>query len=225
MASTHGLSAVGPAAISVSRETSTFVRPAFEICRTCRPVSAPIDRRVTGAGSDLLEKKRAQLLPEGKIYVGLAPGAGNPVKIWPRYKFEKLPRTQAAKGRVPVFILGPQELALQDALAAAVPSAKFALQDKIWGDAEITIEHTLAIAKCLHLAVVNDSGTGHMLAAADCPILSLFGPTSPFKSAPRTTHGRSLCAQDFGGTTMQDIPTEAVNNAINEMLGAAQQAR
>jgi ADP-heptose:LPS heptosyltransferase len=138
---------------------------------------------------DLLRKAR-QLLPEGQIYVGLAPGAGNALKIWPRYKFEKVAASQATKGRAPVFLLGPKELDWYEALADAVPSAKFPLQEyDAWGTAQLAIDHTLAVARLLDVAVANDSGVGHMLAAVDCPLISLFGPTSAEKLAPRVSRG------------------------------------
>ena len=88
-----------------------------ELASDTKPVS-------TGAllVDDFLKAQARTLLPEGKTYVGIAPGAGNPVKIWPRYKFEKLGIQQAAKGRVPVFILGPQELSWYDELLANVPT-------------------------------------------------------------------------------------------------------
>ncbi|MDP9126997.1 MAG: glycosyltransferase family 9 protein [Pseudomonadota bacterium] len=165
-------------------------------------------------------KARARLiLPEGRSYVGLAPGAGNPVKIWPRYKFEKVAMLQAAKGRVPVFILGPQELDWYDELVATIPAAKFPLQDYAgWDTDQLTIAHTLAIAGLLSAAVANDSGVGHMLAAMDCPLVTLFGPTSPDKLAPRVTRGRIIKAHDYGDTQMKAIPTEAVDKAVDELL-------
>lgn len=159
------------------------------------------------------------ILPEGTSYVGLALGAGNPVKIWPRYKFEKIAALQVAKGRIPVFILGPQELASYDALSAAVPQAKFPLQDhEIWQRKSLSIDHTLAIAQRLDLAVANDSGVGHMLAAADCPLISLFGPTSAEKLAPRVSRGKIICSQDFGSDAMKAIRWEAVDAAVDGML-------
>lgn len=167
---------------------------------------------------ELVEKARG-MLPEGKIYVGFAPGAGNPVKIWPRYKFEKLAAQQSARGRVPVFILGPQELSWHGALIAGVPDALFPLQDyNGWGTAQLTIDHTLTLARRLSVAVANDSGVGHMLAAADCPLISLFGPTSPEKLAPRVSRGLIIRAQDFGGEAMKLIPWEVVETEVDKML-------
>jgi len=164
-------------------------------------------------------KKARRILPEGNIYVGLAPGAGDLTKAWPRYKFEKVALAQAAKGRVPVFILGPQELGWYDELQATVPQAKFPLQEyDLWGEHAITLDHTLAIGALLNAAVANDSGAGHMLAAIDCPLISLFGPTSPDKLAPQVTHGIVLRAQDFGSSQTRAISEQAVNDAIDKLL-------
>jgi ADP-heptose:LPS heptosyltransferase len=168
---------------------------------------------------EAISRKAREILPEGPLYVGLAPGAGNREKTLPRYKFEKVALSQAKKGRVPVFILGPQELSWYDELLSAVPSAKFPLQDyDVWGGQTISLDHTLAIGKLLDVAVVNDSGVGHMLAAADCPLISLFGPTSPEKLAPRVSKSMVIRAQDYGMSHMRAIPSEVVNAAVDTML-------
>ena len=166
-----------------------------------------------------LMQSAQKILPPGACYVGLAPGAGNVRKIWPRYKFEKVAALQVAKGRVPVFILGPQEMSAYDALAAALPTAKFPLQEyEAWESAQLTIGQTLAVARLLNVAVANDSGAGHMLAAVDCPLISLFGPTSPAKLAPRVSRSQIIRAAEFGSNEMKAITWEAVDLAIDKML-------
>jgi ADP-heptose:LPS heptosyltransferase len=170
---------------------------------------------------DIPLAKAKQLLPQGSVYAGLAPGAGNPVKIWPRERFAELAVLQAAKGRKPVFLLGPQEQDWLPALKEAVPSALFPLQArKVWGTPGITIEQTLALGSLLNVAVANDSGTGHMLAVVDCPLISLFGPTSPAKLAPRVSRGAVIRAQDFGKDGMDAIPVEVVNDVVNRLLSS-----
>lgn len=162
-----------------------------------------------------------QILPEGLVYLGFAPGAGNKSKIWPLDRFIQLASMQFAQGRVPVFLLGPDEIDWQEEIAAAVPAAKFPLQDyEVWGGAGISIEQTLAIGTLLNLAVSNDSGTGHMLAAVNCPLISLFGPTVPAKLAPKTAHSQVVFAQDFGGSDMSYIPLERVNDVVNRAFNA-----
>jgi hypothetical protein len=58
-----------------------------------------------------------------------------------------------------------------------------------------------------------------MLGAMDCRLISLFGPTSPDKLAPRVTLGKIIRAQDFEKTTsMNAIPWEAVDAAVDGIL-------
>ncbi|MBM3603141.1 MAG: hypothetical protein FJX22_05130, partial [Alphaproteobacteria bacterium] len=43
---------------------------------------------------------------------------------------------------------------------------------------------TIALAQRFAVGVANDSGVGHMLAVANTPLVSLFGPTDPGKFSP-----------------------------------------
>ena len=158
-----------------------------------------------------------RVLPDGPVYVGLAIGSSTPTRIWPRERFVALARIQKDKGRVPIFLLGPGELDLLTSLRAEVPDALFPLQDAAWGSAR-GLGETLAVGTRLHVIVGNDSGPGHMMAAVDRPVVSLFGPTTPAKAAPRARIGISLRAQDFGGDGMEAIPVEAVAQAVDRML-------
>lgn len=167
---------------------------------------------------DYLAKAR-RILPEGQIYVGFSPGAGNPIKIWPLENFEKVAKLQVRMNRVPVFILGPQEMEIYDRLFQSIPEAIFPLQaHDVWGTKQPSVDQTLAIGHCLDLCVTNDSGTSHMLAAVDCPLVSLFGPTSASKLAPKVTTSVVVTAQQFGGTEMTSISVEAVNEAVNKVI-------
>jgi len=163
-----------------------------------------------------LRLRARAVLPEGPVYLGLAPGAGGKHKCWPRARFVELARRQAAKGRCPVFILGPDEAAWFEELRAAVPTARFPLQEETGGDTSITF--TVALAERFAAAVANDSGAGHMLAAADCPLVSLFGPTRAEKFAPLVSRAKVVRSRDFGTTAMDAIPLKAVEAAIDSLL-------
>ena len=158
-----------------------------------------------------------RVLPDGPVYVGLAIGSSTRTRIWPRERFVALARVQEEKDRVPVFLLGPLEQDAHASLRAEVPDALFPLQDAAWGD-ERGLGETLAVGTRLHVIVVNDSGPAHMMAAVDRPVISLFGPTTPAKAAPRSRNGISLRAQTFGGDGMEAIPIEAVAEAVDRML-------
>ncbi|HTH16123.1 MAG TPA: glycosyltransferase family 9 protein, partial [Magnetospirillum sp.] len=95
-----------------------------------------------------------------------------------------------------------------------VPEAVLPLQ----GLKETPPQLTIALARRLAAAVANDSGTGHMLAAADVPMVSLFGPTPPEKFAPATQRLIVVRAQDFGADAMDAIPVQAVADALAATL-------
>jgi len=185
----------------------------LELCTGYKPKTTgrlPISK-------DLISKAK-EIMPDGKIYIGFSVGAGNGIKKWPLEKFKLVAKEQVLKDRIPVFILGPQEIELHDELIKEIPEAIFPLQSyEILKTDKPKIEHTLAIGSCLNLAVTNDSGTSHMLAAVDCPLISLFGPTSAEKLAPKVTTAIVIKSQDYGSNNMKDIPTTAVINAIENI--------
>lgn len=165
-----------------------------------------------------VERTAAELLPAGPAYVGLAPGAGGRHKCWPLENFTALGRWLAGAGRVPVFILGPGE-AEWVAQCRAVKRALLPLQDAAARGIAATPVLTIALARRLKAAVANDSGAGHMLAAGDAPLVSLFGPTAPEKFAPLCPRSIVLRAQDHGGDAMERIPPETVKRAAESLLG------
>jgi ADP-heptose:LPS heptosyltransferase len=151
------------------------------------------------------------LLPDGPAYVALSPGAGGRHKCWPLANYLELGRRLGA--RVPVYLLGPGE---SEWIAAcrAVPGAILPLQDAEARGIEISPALTIALAQRCAAGVANDSGGGHMLAAGDIPLVSLFGPTDPAKFAPAARVLTILRAQDFGGDAMDAIPLDAVVSAV-----------
>jgi ADP-heptose:LPS heptosyltransferase len=151
-------------------------------------------------------------LPGGKVYVGLAPGAGGRHKCWPLESYIALAMRQTSAERTPVILLGPDERDWEKDVRDAVPAAILPLRE---ADPPLL---TIALGRRLAVAVANDSGTGHMLAAADIPLISLFGPTSPDKFAPLTARLSIIRAQDFGGDTMDAIPLSPVAEAVDRWL-------
>lgn len=166
----------------------------------------------------------ARLLPPGPTYVALAPGAGKRIKCWPLDRFIEVARRQQAQGRAPVFLLGPGEAEWRVPLAEAVPGARFPLQaEGLDNDGpRYTPVRTVAAARRCAAALSGDCGLGNMIAAADIPLVSLFGPTSGVKLHPKVTAGAWLQAQDFGGDGgMAAIPVDAAAEAVEKLLQEA----
>lgn len=164
---------------------------------------------------DAVRAEATRLLPDGAPFIGLAPGAGHRFKCWPLDNYIALARQQVARGRVPVFILGPSERDWHQPLAAAVPDARFPNQDP---DAVVTPLLTLALGQRLVAAVANDGGTGHILAESGVPLVSLWGPTAVAKAYPMARRLKLVTAQSFGGDAMTLIPVDAVAAALETLL-------
>lgn len=161
--------------------------------------------------------RAAALLPAGPVYVGLVPGAGGASKRWPLANYVAVAEACAARGRVPVFFLGPDERDFIGDLRAAVPAARFpeyAPGGESLGGPLLTI----ALATRLAAGVANDAGGGHLLAAGGRPLVSLFGHTDPEKFKPPYAARTAICARDYGGPEMTRIPVDAVLAAVERCL-------
>jgi ADP-heptose:LPS heptosyltransferase len=177
-----------------------------------RPVAVPNPIPLPAA----LRARAAQLLPPGPCYVGLSPGAGNKEtgKCWPLAGFVALARRQAERGRVPVFLLGPEEGEWHALLRETVPQALFPEQQPPGAGPSLTA----ALGELLGAAVANCSGSGHLLAAGGAPMVSLYGPTRPEKYAPFSRALICLKAQDYGSDRIDAIPLDAVSAAVERQV-------
>ncbi|OGT35291.1 MAG: hypothetical protein A2W28_08410 [Gammaproteobacteria bacterium RBG_16_51_14] len=162
-----------------------------------------------------------ELLPEGPAYIGFAPGAGDQGKhkCWPLENYIATARRQGEYGRVPVFLLGPQERNWWPMIKERVGDALFPEGSELLKGKNIHGPSLLmALAGRLQVAVANCSGAGHMLAAGGAAMVSLFGPTQPDKFAPYARRLKTLRAQDFGSNEISSIPVDAVCQAIEALL-------
>lgn len=166
----------------------------------------------------------ARALPANDaIYVGFVPGAGDTRKCWPLASYIAVAQalTQDNPAVKPVFLLGPDEVSWRDEIAHALPHALFPEQEpETWEGTLAGPLRAIALAKHLTAAVSNDCGTGHMLAAGDCSLLSLFGPTEAAKFKPlNNAPSLVLEAQDFGTSdAMEQIPVDAVTTTLKTLL-------
>lgn len=115
-------------------------------------------------------------------YALLVPGGAphRPAKRWPAERYGELAKRLAGLGVTPVVLgHGAEEAALAEAVRAVEPSAISAVGKTKLGD-------IADLARGAALAVGNDTGPMHVIAAAGCPSLVLFSADSdPALSAPR----------------------------------------
>jgi ADP-heptose:LPS heptosyltransferase len=216
--------------LSTRRPPGRFARPESIAERMLSLADAAIRRPIDASGtfelSGDVERFAAQVLPAGPIYVGLAAGSREARKNWPSANFMALAERLEQAGMTPVFLIGPQERELVDALRARVPSALFPEADPI--DPALRprpLELAMAIGRRLAVAVANDSGIGHLLGILGTPLVSLFGPTDPARWGPYTTTGVIIRSQRFGSDSMEGISVEPVFAALSGMIRASAQLR
>ncbi|MBK1662160.1 glycosyltransferase family 9 protein [Paracraurococcus ruber] len=128
----------------------------------------------------------------------LVPGAspGRPGKRWPAERYAEL----AAALPVPAAVVGgPAERPLAAAILARAPGA-VDLTGRT-GYAALG-----AVARRAEFAVGNDTGPTHLIAAAGCPTLALFGPDSdPALCAPRGRAVAVLRQDSLAGLTVPPV--------------------
>jgi ADP-heptose:LPS heptosyltransferase len=169
---------------------------------------------------DQWRRAAAVLLPDGPVYVGLAPGAGKKGtgKCWPLDRYLALARMQQDRGRRPVFFIGPGETEWVDRIREGAPGSLIPSEDgKMVGLKDPAL--AMALAQRVRVGVANCSGIGHIMAAGGPPMVSLFGPTRPSKYAPYASSVIALRAQDFGPSgDIANIPLDAVSAAIEAQI-------
>jgi ADP-heptose:LPS heptosyltransferase len=113
--------------------------------------------------------------------------AGNPFRRWPGEHFVEMIRALAAADprRRVIVTAGPSEA---EAAARVIAGARAALgpgmQDRVLSCGEFSLAELRALADRAALYVGGDSGPLHIASTSRVPIVGLYGPTLPVRSAP-----------------------------------------
>jgi heptosyltransferase II len=131
--------------------------------------------RLREEGAALLESAR---LGGGRT-IALAPGAAwGESKMWPASRFGQLAGRLLGLGLQPLVVIGPGE----EMLGAAVARAAAAPLPVVGSDVDVA--GLAGLVAQVAALVGNDSGAMHMAAMVGTPVVALFGPTDPVRTAP-----------------------------------------
>lgn len=131
--------------------------------------------------------------------VTISTGAGAKDKEWPVESWQKVGESLREQGFHVVFLGGPGD---------PVPHWP---DDQVWvGKLALTETMSWIASSRLHLAA--DTGSGHIAAAYDVPVVSVFGPTDPNRYRPYTKGGTVLRA---GPSTADVKPADVVQAALD----------
>jgi len=162
----------------------------------------------------------------GRPVAGLAPAAAwGPSKRWPAERFGRLAVLLEEAGLAPVILAGPGE----DEIAGEVAEAAGRKIPVVGPDLDVA--GLFGVMAGLRVVVSNDSGPMHLAALAGAPVVGLFGPTDPRRTAPLGENHRVLsrdldCAPCFEPVCplghqdcLRGIPPERVAAAALELAG------
>ncbi len=160
--------------------------------------------------------------------VGFSPGAvGSVLKRWYPERFGELAARIADAYRAKVLLFGsPDEQGLGEEIRRMASNPGVV---NLAG--RTSLEEAIALIGACGLFVTNDSGLMHVAAALDVPLVGVFGPTDPRRTAPWSK--RYLLVRDEGvdcyGCKMREcrhehkcmerITAERVFVAVKEMVG------
>jgi heptosyltransferase III len=120
----------------------------------------------------------AALFPPAGRLLAIGPGANFAGKIWPVERYVAVANALVGQLDGVVLLGGGGDRALAQQFAA---DANLPVYDAC---GNLSLPQSYALLKQCHFYLGNDSGLGHMAAAAGLPTLTLFGPGSPVRYLP-----------------------------------------
>ncbi len=145
----------------------------------------------------------------GNKWLCIGPGANWEKKIWPAEKFAQT-ADELRNGFDALVLLGNEADNRQAELVAAraaLPSVNLC--------GRTTLLQAAAVMERMTLFLGNDSGLGHIAAAAGVPSFSLFGPGNPERYHPWGARAAWLTAPD---SNIENIPVNIVVEKVRERL-------
>lgn len=138
-------------------------------------------------------------LKDGFILMAPGSAAGQPGKCWPAKRYGELARRVAIEGRRPVLIGGKAETRSNRMIAAATPEAM-----DLTG--RLSFFDVAALATRASVAVGDDTGSMHLIAASGCPSVVLFSRASdPVRTGPRGRYVVIVREQNLADLLLSEV--------------------
>ncbi len=162
----------------------------------------------------------------GGHFAAVYVGATWPSRRWLAGSTAALCRGLQVRGLSVVILGGRADVAFADSVLAAQPGDVLNLAGRT------TLRDVVAILDRAAVAIGPDTGLMHIAAALETPVISLFGPTSPARSAPYgseplVVRGDMPCAPCYvrrcpiGQLCMHAVTPEAVLSRVEEVVAGS----
>ena len=171
------------------------------------------------------EKLRSLGFLDGRLLIGMNPGATYGLaKCWDPDRFGELGKRLAREWNAGILIFGKKEEGL---LARKI--LEYVRNDASDLTGKTTLLRLAALLERCRLLLTNDTGTMHVAAAVNAPVVALFGPTDPSttgpwgnnhvvirKNVPCSPCMKRVCPTDH--RCMELITVEEVEETVNKKL-------
>ncbi len=151
---------------------------------------------------------------KNKKIIGIAPGAGNPIREWGFEKYLEVAKKLRQDDYRVVFFLGPNEKKYLDLCR----TNNFDCPE--WNEKSMISKSILFImnlAKQVDCLLCNDGGTSWIFEFAGIKTFKIFGVTNEKKFA-RPNYCKTLQVKDFGYNSLQSFPTDLYIAELNNYL-------
>ena len=152
-----------------------------------------------------------------KKIIGIAPGAGNPIREWGFENYFKIAKILRKEGYKVYFFLGPSEKRYLDICR----SSNFECPE--WdGDSMISenILFIMNLAKQVDCLLCNDGGTSWIFEFAGVKTFKIFGVTNERKFA-RPKYCKTIQVKDYGYSSLQSFPISLYQEQLGKYLKIA----
>jgi predicted lipopolysaccharide heptosyltransferase III len=152
------------------------------------PAQFPVEMAADPAASRVVAERLAQsgvALNDRVVVIHVS--AGNPFRRWPMTSFGEVAAALAARDRRTRVVItsGPSEAeAASCVIADARERLPAAERDRVLACGEFSLSELRALVDRATLYIGGDSGPMHVAATSRVPMVSLYGPTLPARSAP-----------------------------------------
>ncbi len=148
----------------------------------------------------------------GTLRLAVHPGAGKAANIWAPERFAAVvDDLRAGRDASLVIVEGPRDAQAVLAFQRACGVAGTVVRGR-------SITDVAALLRRADLVVCNDTGVMHVAAAAGARVLAVFGPTDPFRWAPRCHNLRIVRAP---GGNLRSLTPETVSKSAREWMGTS----
>ena len=161
-----------------------------------------------------IEKAKDLIHTDENKNIGIAPGAGDPIRCWDFQNYLSVAQYLRDKGYEVYFFLGPNEKSLLNVCRTNGFNCPEWEKEKLISN---DIVFTMSLAKKMRCLLCNDGGTAWMFEFVNIKTLKIFGVTDPVKFS-RPGFGNAINIKKYGYENIKKFPVKKYLEILDNFL-------